>query len=126
MIPLILDSNILFELRMLVKYAEEHPFSMDDLLDMYNKAIPNTGERKEHVVHIPFGYTVVYGIENQVPGSIRHMSMSLNQEYRVPSPEAVQIIMVALGFKSKLDDCKVYMEDVCPHIQAINVIEFIK
>lgn len=104
-------------------YAEEHPLTMDDLLDIMHGA-PAPGDRPEYTCLIPFDYKVVFTIEpnaRQVP--IRHLSISVKAKGRLPLPEACQMIMVHLGFQNRIDSgrCKVeYERDI-----AISIAELV-
>jgi len=121
--PLIIDDLVRRCLEGLAEHAEENPLTMDDLLDTYNKQKKPIGDDDMHVVELPFGYRVVYSIEEQPVGKVRHLSMSVNEDKKLPNMEAVKEIMKILGFRNDIQDCYVKLEDYAPNRQAINVLE---
>jgi hypothetical protein len=121
---LLIDNEVKADLNRLVEYAETHPFSIDDLLDIQNGVLPPPGDNPERVCLIPFDYRIVYSIEQQLKGDVRHLSMSVSGENKLPSIQAVETIMGFVGFKNGLQDCMKYLEDVSENHQAINILEF--
>ena len=113
------------KLKTLKEYAEQHPVSLDDLFDQVNGERDSVGTMPEYTRHIPDGFKIVFSIEKQPPGDIRHMSVSCKKE--APPVEAVKLIIEKLGYKHQLESgkCHIYMEDVDDGVQAVNVIEII-
>lgn len=72
---------------------------------------------------IPMGFTVIYTHEVQRQGLMRHMSMSVHLNGRVPNPVAVQMVMKEMGFVNDLAHCYWWEEAVGDGDTAINVIE---
>ncbi len=111
------------KLRDLKSYAEAHPMTMDDQLDILNGATA-PGDRPEYSCLIPFGYKVAFTIEPSIgQGMIRHVSISVQAKGKFPLPEACQLIMDELGFKNRVDSgkCRVaYEGDI-----AISIAELI-
>lgn len=115
--PLILD---MIQLENLRQYAEAHPFSKTDVIDMSIHARPVPGQLPEYTLYQHLNFKIVFAIEEHPSGMFRHLSVSIQQPgKRVPSPEAVQEIMKALGFTTKLEECHVFWEDE----KAINIME---
>lgn len=123
--PFIIDEEIKNKFKALAIHAERNPFSMDDLLDIYNKAEKPAGDYSEFTLVLPFGYKVVYSIEQQVKGDVRHFSISVDADGKLPNIVVVQECLKLLGFKNKLENCIVRLEDYAPKRQAINVLEAI-
>lgn len=122
---LILDDSVIDSIISLAKYAEENPVSMDELLDTVNKQAKPVGDFKEHTLELPFGNRIVYSIEDQPLGKIRHLSMSKGVKGKLPSVEAVRIIMKLLGFKNEIEYDIIFIEEIPGGRQAINVMEVI-
>lgn len=61
--PFIVDDTVKQVIAELVQYAEKNPFSMDDVLDVYNNDMKAPGDMKEYSRVLPFGYHIVYSIE---------------------------------------------------------------
>lgn len=106
-------------LKNLREHAEKNEFSLDDLLDIMNKAEPPAGDRKGFSCIIPVGVRIVHTIENHPGGKMRHMSVSL-QNSKLPMPELVNMILPELGFKTDMSECHVSIEET---EKAINVME---
>ena len=116
---LIIDQSVTKEVEKLVEYAEKHPFTFDDMLDIKNGEESPAGDRPEYVLKIPVGYRVVFCIELQ-KYKVRHLSVSVDGE-GLPNPAAVLGIMELFGFKNSLGDCvSVWIENE----KAINVVDF--
>lgn len=120
---LVIDDNTRHQLSSLAEYAESNPFSFDELLDVKNKAIMPAGDMEEFTRFIPDGYKVVYSIENQPVGTVRHLSVSVNRRGKLPSTHSVIEIMKLIGFQNIIERCKVGLEDISPGHQAVNVWE---
>lgn len=118
--PLIIDDNIREQLASLVEYAERNIISMDYLLDQKNGEEQPPGDYKEYTRILPFGYRIVFTIESQPVGKIRHLSMSVDEDGKLPNMVAVQEIMNLIGFQKTLFNCKVKLEDIAPARQAVN------
>lgn len=74
-------------------------------------------------VDIPMGFWVTFSIETNHPcGTCRHMSMSSARSGRLPTPEALWMVAVELGFTGRIEDCVVYPEKL-KQGDAINVIQ---
>jgi hypothetical protein len=124
--PMVIDDNVKRKIERLAAYAEAHILSMDELLDIVNKQAPPPGDNKNFVVEIPVGYRVVYTIEDQPAGKVRHLSVSVDKVGKVPSITAVQEIMRMIGFKGELNECKVDFERFSENQDAVNVLEVIR
>lgn len=123
---LIIDDNFKNQIKKLVDFAEANPLSMDDLLDTFNGNRPPVGDQEGFCFCTITGYRIVYSIEEQVPGKIRHLSVSVDKDEAYPNPEAVREIMKLLGFKNVLEECIVNLEEISDKRGAINVLELIK
>ena len=124
--PMIIDDNVKRKMEKLAAYAEAHIFSMDDLLDMVNKEKPPPGLDPNFQVEIPVGYKVVYSIEDQPAGKVRHLSVSVDAKGKLPSIPAVKEIMIMLGFTKEIEQCKVDLENLEEDHSAVNVLEVIR
>lgn len=113
------EKQILEDLR---EYAESHPMSMDDMLDIINGDSGAAGDFEEFTRNIPVGYRVVFSVEQQVPGDIRHLSVSCDGV--APSPEAVELIQKEVGFEES-KPTQIFVEDIGDGQIAINVLQLI-
>ncbi len=124
--PLLVDKDLTDQINSLVAYAEKNPITMDYLLDQKNGEEKPPGDYAEYTRTLPFGYRVVFTIELQPAGKIRHLSMSVDEEGKLPNEFAVAEMMRLIGFQNELRKCKVHIEDTGPKRQAINVLEIIR
>ncbi len=108
-------------IKKLIKHAEENITSLEMVKKTITGDIPPVGDDKNFVIHIPEGMTVVYSIEEHERGTMKHISLSVNIKDRVPSPEAVKMILKEFNFINALEKCYVKKEDVGRI--AINVLE---
>lgn len=104
--PLVIGNNEKERLKQVKEYAETHPFSVDDILDMMNRELGGAGTDPNHQCIIPFDYQVIFTVENQPHGTVRHLSMSVPGRGRFPNPHACQMVMDELGFLNKIDGGK--------------------
>jgi len=119
----VIDKHLEKAIKNMVKYAEEHPVTIDDILDQLNGQRKPVGEIIGHVVYVPSGYKIVYSIEQQTKGTVRHLSMSVDKKGRTPNPLVVRSVMEMVGFKNGFEKCKVWLEEFEPEHQAVNVVE---
>lgn len=107
------------------EYAEKNVLSFDDLLDIKNGTEPVVGDRKEHSCIIPQDFRVVYSVEKHPLkngkgfAKIRHTSISVPEEGKLPNVQACEMIIMELGFKNPLQDCILSVEEG----RAINIME---
>ncbi len=122
MSALVLGPEEIQALKSLREYAESNPMNMDDLLDIIN-GDPAAGDFDEFTRYIPVGFKVVYSIEQQLPGDIRHLSVSC--EKQAPPPEAVEVIKEHLGFINNPGFTQIFKEDIGEGRIAINLLQLI-
>lgn len=100
----VLDDEARAILRRLRRHAEANPFSKKELL----RAIQGRGSRKppglspDHAIRLPFGWKVIYSIEDHGAGKkVRHLSVSVagGRSRPAPNPDGVRAIARELGFK---------------------------
>jgi hypothetical protein len=123
--PLIINEKFNGHLSSLKTYAESNPVTMDMMLDALNDKVP-LGDDAGRTILIPVGYLISFTIEQQNPGNVRHLSMSVQEKGKLPNEHAVQEIMNHLGFEKELKKCMVRLEEFEPGHEAINVMELIK
>lgn len=124
--PLLIDNEAKAKIECVMKYAEMNPFSMDEMLDIYNKELSPAGDMDGFAVNLYRGFKVVYSIEKQPSGKFKHISISVDKEGKLPSIESAQLIISEFGFTGNISGgtCdKVAMETFAPNHQAINIWE---
>lgn len=123
--PLIIGADEKTALSNLKKHAENNPFSLDDVMDMYNRTVPAPGHRAGFKIILPIDYSVVFTIEMQKNGWARHLSVTVLPEIKnqYPNPVAVLEICTYLGFLSTEWGNGLIVVQQDDHI--INVVEYI-
>lgn len=113
---LVINNVAKSDIAKLIEFAESNELSFDDLLDIYNNPDKSPGYNPEFNCLLNVGYRVVFTIEQQPKFKAKHISISLNED--MPPIDSVKLILQEFGFKNKLEDCHIYMEE-----NAINVLE---
>lgn len=122
--PLIINQEIVQQLKDLADYADKNRYTMNDLVDIQAGRQAPPGDRKEFVCNIPMGYRVVFTIEDHKT-LYRHLSMSVYKPGTLPHPAAIEEVMGHLGFTRKLLECHKRIEEFEGGYKAINVLETI-
>lgn len=119
--PLIIDEAFRAQVNAVKEHAEANIFTLQEEYAVMHGKKPPAGDRKGFSFKTKFGYKIVFSYEEQSAGMIRHFSMSVPTEGKVPHPLVIQEVMKAFGFKGSLEDCMVDIEDGT----AVNVWELI-
>lgn len=118
--PLIIDDEMKARIQRLIDAAQANRIDLPTLKKIAAGELPPPGDIPAHICFLPFGWKIVFTIEQQPNGWFLHMSVSVDSKDKVPNPIAVQEIATILGFPS-LDQCMVYPEKF-PGGTAINVM----
>jgi len=121
--PFVLDGEIIEKVKDLKKYAEKNIFTNSDMVAMMKQEKEPVGLNSDHFVNIPYGYRVVFSIEEHPGGWCRHISMSVDRPKMLPSPAAVTSVMQLLGFVKKIVENEFWEEEYAPGCKAINIVE---
>lgn len=100
--PFIIDDTTKLAIERIKAYAEKNIVQMGDLVAIKHgneEKIP--GNNPKHVCNLPFGYRVVYSIEKQTQGEVRHLSISVDAKDKLPHQNVVETIMEMIGFQEK-------------------------
>lgn len=124
---LIIGEAELAELQRVRQYAEAHPYDLEAMVDRGTGKRQPPGNLSVYRCLIPVGFKVVFSIEDhpQRTGKtlrMRYLSVSVSSFNKLPSPEAVQMIMDELGFKRPWNECHIDTEEFKGG-QAIVVVE---
>lgn len=126
--PLILGNPERAVLQQMVAHAEAHRINIDDMRRRIKHPSKPIGDEPGYSCEIPTCFRCVYSIEEHPKGWARHLSVSVMKKDRAPSPIAVNEIMAAIGFKSRLvpeisGSLLVWLER--GEFSAVNVLEFL-
>ena len=106
-------------IKKVVEYSKLYPITREQLLQ---KTI-TVGDIKEYTCSIPMGFKVVFSFENQPTGWFRHISISVPDKNRLPSPQAVSMIIEEFGFPKDITDQDNVWIETQSVPNAINVIK---
>ena len=127
---LTIDKEAIESIQEVVRYAESHRSSIDQLKKTIAGERLPAGDDPGHVCFFNDGVRAVYSIEDQPMGMCRHLSVSVEASgaYKYPSEEAVTMLMTEFGFKYPLKDSKIWIEEdvLTPgglNVAAINVLQ---
>ncbi len=101
-----------------IKHAKENIVSYELLIKGGNQ-LPNI---KDFTVCIPNKLMVIYSIEDHKIGLMKHLSVSIDLENRIPAKEAVIMILEEFKFINNLNKCIVKKLET-GKLPAINVWE---
>lgn len=122
---IIIDESTKKRINEIKSYAEAHPYSLEQMEEMdRNPHNIDDAEMRKFRTVVPFNLCVCYVIETQLvnkePVVMRHMSVYMDGQHKLPNPFAVSMMMEEFGFKSELKDCHVFLAD---NDTIINVME---
>lgn len=114
--PFIVGPAEIAALQGLRDLAATAPVDMPPLMKAMKTADGNAAHMKQMTaqsIELPFGFVVTLSIETNHPdGTMRHMSMSSPVRGRVPSPEAIWMAAVHLGFIGGIEARRVWTEEL--------------
>ncbi len=119
-----IDDEVLDSIKRVSDYAEAHPISLEDLHKMLRNELPPVGDTSEFSCVLKKRFKIVYSIEMQPSGKMKHFSISeINAD--LPSVEATKQIMKIIGIKQELEQCvHIWPEEIVGEIEkyAINIL----
>jgi hypothetical protein len=123
--PLIIDDFQRKLIKRCVEHAEKNMVTTRQLLRTLSGAIPPVGDDPKFVVEIPFGYRCVFSIEEQTPGRMRHLSVSVPVPDHCPNGHAVEALMAEFGFRGGIKDAYCVWLENAPDAthKAVNVLQ---
>jgi hypothetical protein len=127
--PLILTSEVVERLHRLRAFAARRPVDVTVVMEMMKSPGPRAAHKKQMTAQTvaipgPWPFFVTFSIETNHPGgTMRHMSMSIMREGRVPHPAALWLVAAELGFSGGLASCQSWPENLSDGGAAINVVQ---
>lgn len=127
--PLVITPEVRATLRRLRDFAGSRPTDMAAVMDLQKS---DEGKRQHwkdmhaRTVTIPgpWPFEVTFSIEANHPGgTMRHMSMSIRREGRVPHPAGLWMVAEELGFAGGLEACRIWPEELSDGGTAINLAQ---
>ncbi len=122
--PLIIDPTARADIARVIRHAEANPVSLIEITRAMSNPDLAVGNKPEHVCTVPIGYRCVFSIEQQPKGMCRHLSVSV-VTLRVPSVEAMELLMGEFRFSGGLKNSEAWREDLGGGHTAINVIQLV-
>lgn len=121
--PIIIDDGVKNQIAEVIEYAQQHVYTMDNMLDVLNGDMPPAGDNPNLVVNIPHGLRVVYSEEEQQIGRCKHISVSVNTPGKLPNPVVVEEVLKLFKIESPMYDCVINVKDITPEHQYIDIVE---
>lgn len=113
--PLIVTPAVHENAKRVMSYSEAHRYNLHDIFSMMGKRRPPPGDDPGHVCIIPIGFRCVFSIEEQPFGWVRHVSVSILEEGRMPSPDAMWVIAEIFGFGKESWNTSALHQEECNH-----------
>lgn len=83
-----------------------------------------------HSLLLPIGFRATYSREIQPnappPGLCHHLSVSVDRPGKLPSPEAVKMILQEFGMGALDEADALWIEEIGPGERAINVVKLVR
>lgn len=89
---LIIDEDAKARIKALYDYSVAHQYTWEDILGVVKDQHKAAGNNPMHVIHLDHGYRIVFSLEQQPPGTVAHLSISVDGPKKWPSIESVQLI----------------------------------
>lgn len=121
--PLLIDEAAKKKIAEVIAYAEGHKYPKAFLMQRVKGGGKVPGDLDGYTCHLEFGFRCVYTLEEQPIGWCHHLSVSVNDEKKVPSIPAVELLMKEFGIQQGIKDEGVHMwieEDISP--KAVNIL----
>lgn len=98
--PLVIDEAARKELARVREFAEANPIPQTTLKAMITGNHPPPGDYPEWTAELPHGWRVVFTVEDQPMGRVRHLSVSVDARHqgKCPNPVGIAAIASELGF----------------------------
>src|SRR6266849_9544266 len=111
--PLVIGEEEKGKLHRIREYAEKHPYSMAEMLDLLNGEAKGAGLNPDLQCILPVDFRVVFSIEAQKHGQARHLSISVPGRGKVPNEFSCLMVMDELGFQSKFigGKCRIWLAE---------------
>lgn len=110
---LIINEDAKARIKALYDYSVEHQYTWEDILGVVKDQHKAAGNNPMHVIHLDHGYRIVFSLEQQKPGTVAHLSISVDDPDKWPSIGAVQLISEEFGLKGNIltDAIRVWQEE---------------
>jgi hypothetical protein len=112
------------KLQKLKEFAEANPIGYTEMIKIKNGKRRPVGDDPRFVAYIPDGFRVVYSVEAQKPGLMRHCSISVKNKGKLPNVHAADELIKLLGFsgihEGAANNAYIWLEN---DDSAINILE---
>lgn len=146
MAVLMISPEIQTAIKAAVEKARENPLPLKDVLKLQatidQSSTVVTNEKREKAVallkdeifsrrnvfvEIPVGFLAAISFEQQPDGLTRHLSVSVEREGKLPSPQAVKMIAEEFGFQfNRMLPGRLWIEEFEPGKRAVNLVELVR
>lgn len=98
--PVFIDNTVREKIREIIKYGMDNIITVNDP----EATVPIAGDDEKRVILIEYGYRVVYSVERNKGRLWRHLSVSINADQKLPSVEAVELLLKEFKFENELEE----------------------
>lgn len=120
---LVISEDDIIKTNKIIAYAEAHIVTYDYLKAVADGKADPIGNTPENSMYFFNGYRVVFSIDEQLGGLMKHLSIS-HRDMTLPLVFAARRIMELFKFKNELENCIVWKEDYGHNTcKAINIVE---
>lgn len=122
--PMIIGDKEQAEINRVIANAFKLPISADDLKATVAGKKKAVGDDPAFSCDIPDGFRCVFSFEQQPMGWCRHLSVSACDNGRMPSPEAMEhMLMPFFKFTGGLKDCQVWLtQEPVPCVEILQPV----
>lgn len=132
--PLVLDATLKAEIARVMQYACEHLIDLATLTRVARGEFIGSARNVEFTQQeldnaptndpgyrlvAPFGWSIVFSVEEQPSGWHRHLSVAVTGSGKVPHPVASAMLIALFGFHHGIAGCVTFIENG----HAINLLE---
>lgn len=112
------------------RIAEVRAFAAANVMDPFGSITAAARDMQAYrdmmamlTIELPIGYHITYSHEQQPDGLCRHISVSVARAGRMPSTEAVEMILGAFGMTPIRTSVALWIEDIDADTKAINLVQ---
>jgi hypothetical protein len=120
---LIIDNEVKARIQEVINYAKSRPHNLEIIKKRMSGDYPVPGDEfSRHTCYIECGFKCVYTIEEHPCGWCHHLSISVDEDGKVPAIEAIKFLMKEFGIEQDIKKCLVFSEDISETRTAVNII----
>lgn len=117
---LLIDRAVQDNIDSVVRHAAENSITLEQLSNLPLAELLDVGEESRCVV--PVGHSCAFTFEYYPCGLVRHLSISVDEPFMLPSPASVAMIAKAFGFNPQLKPI-MFIDNCELGLKVVNLIQ---